>query len=71
MRDLSLPEPIEAYFEADRRGGQAVAQAPVQVLLVPVSACHRYSVRPLASTRIEPRPVLATLTVLDDAPADG
>ena len=26
MRDLSLPEPIEAYFEADRRGGQAVAR---------------------------------------------
>ena len=26
MKDLSLPEPIEAYFAADRRGGQAVAR---------------------------------------------
>jgi hypothetical protein len=25
MKDLNLPEPIEAYFEADRSGGQAVA----------------------------------------------
>lgn len=26
MKDLSLPEPIEAYFEADKRGGSAVAR---------------------------------------------
>jgi hypothetical protein len=26
MKDLSLPEPIEAYFAADRRGGDAVAR---------------------------------------------
>jgi hypothetical protein len=26
MKDSSLPEPIEAYFEADRRGGYAVAR---------------------------------------------
>lgn len=26
MKDLSLPEPIEAYFAADRRGGEAVAR---------------------------------------------
>ncbi len=26
MRDLNLPEPIAAYFEADRRGGDAVAR---------------------------------------------
>lgn len=26
MKDLSLPEPIEAYFEADRRDGHAVAR---------------------------------------------
>ena len=26
MKDLSLPEPIEAYFEADRRGAHAVAR---------------------------------------------
>jgi hypothetical protein len=25
MKDLSLPEPIEAYFAADRHGGDAVA----------------------------------------------
>ncbi len=25
MKDLSLPEPIEAYFAADRRDGEAVA----------------------------------------------
>ncbi len=25
IKDLSLPEPIEAYFAADRRGGHAVA----------------------------------------------
>jgi hypothetical protein len=26
MKDLSLPEPIKAYFEADRRDGHAVAR---------------------------------------------
>ena len=26
MKDLSLPEPIEAYFEADRRDSNAVAR---------------------------------------------
>ena len=26
MKDLSLPEPIEAYFEADRRDGHAVGR---------------------------------------------
>ena len=26
MKDLSLPEPIQAYFEADRRDGHAVAR---------------------------------------------
>lgn len=26
MKELSLPEPIEAYFEADRRDGRAVAR---------------------------------------------
>lgn len=26
MKDLSLPEPIEAYFTADRRDGHAVAR---------------------------------------------
>lgn len=26
MKDLNLPEPIGAYFEADRRDGQAVAR---------------------------------------------
>ena len=26
MTDLNLPEPIEAYFEADRRDGHAVAR---------------------------------------------
>ena len=26
MRDLNLPEPIEAYFEADRHDGRAVAR---------------------------------------------
>lgn len=26
MNDLNLPEPIGAYFEADRRGAQAVAR---------------------------------------------
>lgn len=26
MNDLSLPEPIESYFEADRRDGRAVAR---------------------------------------------
>jgi hypothetical protein len=26
MRDLNLPEPIAAYFEADRRGAEAVAR---------------------------------------------
>jgi hypothetical protein len=26
MRDLNLPEPIAAYFEADRRGADAIAR---------------------------------------------
>lgn len=26
MKDLTLPEPIEAYFEADKRDGRAVAR---------------------------------------------
>jgi hypothetical protein len=48
-----------------------VAQAPLQLLLLPVSACHRYSVLPWESTRTEARPVVATSTVPDDVLAAG
>jgi hypothetical protein len=57
-------------FPVVSSGGQAVAQAPLQVLLLPVSACHRYSVLPWESTRTDPRLVLATSTVPDDVLAD-
>ena len=52
-----------AGWPVARSGGQAVAQAPVQVLVVPVSFWNRYRVRPWELTRIWPRPVLATPTV--------
>jgi hypothetical protein len=35
-------------------GGQALAQAPMQVLLELLSACHRYRLRPFPSTRTKP-----------------
>jgi hypothetical protein len=46
-----------------RRGGQAEAHAPVQALLVLESALNRYRVRPVESTRIDPRLLFATRTV--------
>ena len=39
-------------------GTRTVAQAPVQVLVVPVSLANRYRVRPWELTRIWPRPVV-------------
>src|SRR3954464_15598764 len=48
-----------------RSGGQAVAQAPVHALVVPVSFLNRYRVRPCESTRIFPRPLFATSTVAE------
>jgi hypothetical protein len=48
-----------------KSGGQAAAQAPLQVLLAPVSASHRYRVLSRESTRIDPRPLFATPTVAD------
>jgi hypothetical protein len=50
-----------------KSGGQAAAQAPLQVLFAPVSACHRYRVLSRESTRIDPRPLFATPTVADAA----
>jgi hypothetical protein len=58
-------------FAVVSSGGQAATQAPVQVLLLPVSARHRYSVLPWESTRTDPRLVLAASTVPDDVLADG
>src|SRR4051794_4667370 len=46
-----------------RSGGQAVAQAPAQALVVPWSALKRYSVRPWPLTRTRPSPVLARASV--------
>ena len=46
-----------------RTGGQARAQAPLHALFVPLSFLNRYTVRPFESTRIFPRPVVATPTV--------
>src|SRR3954447_12271188 len=48
-------------------GGHAEAHAPVHVLLAPVSACHRYRVRPWESIRMGPKLPLARSTVPDDA----
>jgi hypothetical protein len=48
-------------------GGHAEAHAPVQVLLAPVSACHRYRVLPWESIRMGPKLLLARSTVPDDA----
>jgi hypothetical protein len=62
-RDGFRPVPAVGLSEA-RTGGHALAQAPEQLLVVPVSAWNRYSVRPDASTMIWPRPLaLATSTV--------
>ena len=44
-------------------GGQFVAQAPEQLLLVPLSAWNTYSVRPWLSSRILPRLLFSTPTV--------
>src|SRR5438045_1837981 len=57
--------PVPAIGVAvDRSGGHAVAQAPVQALVVRESALNRYRVRPWESTRICPSlPLCATLTV--------
>ena len=46
-------------------GGHAVAHAPVHALLAPTSALNRYRVRPVESTRIDPRPLFATPTVAE------
>jgi len=43
-------------------GGHSLAQAPAQLLIVPLSAWNRYSVRPLPSTRTLPSFVLASAT---------
>ena len=43
-------------------GGHAVAHAPEHALFVPTSALNKYSVSPAESTRIRPKPVLATRT---------
>jgi hypothetical protein len=44
-------------------GGQAVAQAPLQMLLEPWSASQRYSARPLASTRKVPSELVLVPTI--------
>lgn len=62
ISDAFAPRPALGRLVV-KSGGQAVAQAPLQVLFVPVSARHRYSVLPRASTRIDPRPLFATPTV--------
>src|SRR6187200_1288871 len=48
-------------------GGQSLAHSPEQALLPFLSFSNRYSVRPWASTRIRPRSVLRTATVLAGA----
>ena len=64
IRDGFRPVPAVGLSEA-RTGGHALAQAPEQLLAVPVSAWNRYSVRPDASTMIWPKPLaLATSTVV-------
>src|SRR6476659_2617538 len=45
------------------KGGQALWQAPEQLLMLGLSASNKYSVRPCASTRILPRLVFRTSTV--------
>src|SRR4051812_3174495 len=46
-----------------RTGGQAAAHPPVHALAPAVSFWKRYTVRPLASSRICPRPLCSTPTV--------
>src|SRR3954452_4792566 len=41
-------------------GGHAVVHSPEHALVVPESFVNRYNVRPCESTRIVPRPLLAT-----------
>src|SRR5438270_13620753 len=55
--------PATAGVAPVRSGGHAVAHAPVHALLVPESPLNRYSVRPVESTRIRPRRLLAARTV--------
>src|SRR4029453_19249884 len=51
-------------------GGHSAAHAPEQVLFEPVSFSNRYTVRPVESTRILPRP-LTSLTATVDEPAEA
>src|SRR5690349_2088655 len=51
-------------------GGQMAAQPPVQVEALPVSLANSYTVAPVPSTRIVPRPV-AVLTSTAPDPAEG
>ena len=53
------------------RGGHAVAQGPVQVDEVPVSARKRYRVLPDPSTRIWPRGLEATATTAPEEDGDA
>src|ERR1700760_4326735 len=45
-------------------GGHAVAHAPEHALFMPTSALNRYSVAPVESTRIRPKRLLETRTVV-------
>ena len=62
--EASAPSPTVGWPLA-RTGGQSVAHSPVHALFVPESFLNRYTVWPCESTRIFPRPLLATSTVPD------
>jgi hypothetical protein len=50
----ALAAPLALGATAVVSGGQACAHAPLHALIAPWSASHRYSARPLASTRKVP-----------------
>jgi ABC-type sugar transport system permease subunit len=53
---------VQLGFPLVVSGGHSLAQAPSHLLIVPLSAWNRYSVRPLPSTRTLPSFVLASAT---------
>ena len=60
--DAASPDPTVG-LPVTNSGGHAIAHAPEHALLPPESASNKYNVRPPESTRIDPRPLLATPTL--------
>src|SRR5512132_575269 len=58
----ALTAPLALGVAVVVSGGHACAQAPLHTLLEPWSASHRYSARPLASTRKVPSELVLVAT---------